>query len=89
MEWDENDYWLWVGNLGDEITDDHLNMAFKKYPSFSKGKVVRGKMNGQCKGYGFLSFKNSKDYIQAFKEMNGKYIGKKPIVLKVSKWKDK
>lgn len=75
--------------MGDEITDDHLILVFKKYPSFLRAKVVRGRLDGKCKGYGFVSFSNKDDYISAFKEMNGRYIGKKPIVLKVSKWKDK
>ena len=87
QEWDLNDYRLWVGNLGDEITDYHLEVVFNKYPSFLKAKVVRGRMNSRTKGYGFISFKDSRDYIKAFKEMNGRYIGKKPIVLKVSDWK--
>lgn len=88
-EWDRNDYRAWVGNLGQEITENHLMIAFKKYPSFLRAKVVKNNINGKNRGYGFISFKDPDDYLKAMKEMNGKYIGKRPIVLKKSKWKDK
>lgn len=56
QEWDTNDYRIFVGNLGDEITDDHLIIVFKKYPSFKKAKVINEKVTGKNKGYGFVSF---------------------------------
>lgn len=33
-----------------------LAAAFKKYTSFAKAKVIREKLNGKSKGYGFVSF---------------------------------
>ncbi len=86
-EWDENDYRIFVGNIGDEVTDDHLIIAFRKYPSFIKAKVVKERYNGKPRGYGFVSFKKAQDFVRAMKEMNGKYIGKKPVMLKKSEWK--
>lgn len=83
-EWPNNDYRIFVGNLGDEITDDHLIVAFRKYPSFLKAKVVRQLKTGKSKGYGFVSIGSEGDYIRAMSEMNGKYVGKKPITLKKS-----
>ena len=40
-EWPENDWRLFAGDLGNEVTDDLLSRAFGKYPSFAKAKVVR------------------------------------------------
>ena len=57
-DWDENDYRIWVGNLGNEVTDHHLEVVFNKYPSFLKAKVIREKMTGKSKGFGFVSFKD-------------------------------
>ena len=88
-DWDENDYRIWVGNLGDEITENHLLAVFSKFPSFLKARVVRGNVTGKCKGYGFVSYSDPNDYLRAMKELNGKYIGKKPVVLKKSDWKKK
>jgi hypothetical protein len=38
-EWPENDFRVFVGDLGNEVNDDILSKAFQKYPSFAKGKV--------------------------------------------------
>ena len=83
-DWPANDFRIFVGNLGDEITDDHLIIAFRKYPSFLKAKVIKQQYTGKSKGYGFVSLGNVNDYIKAMTEMEGKYIGKKPINLKPS-----
>ena len=50
-----------------------LYRVLKKYPSFMKAKVVRHKISGKPKGFGFVSFKNVHDYIQAIKDMKGSY----------------
>ena len=85
-EFDENDFRIWVGNLGKEVTDDHLIIVFKKYNSFLKAKVVKD-FKGGSKGYGFVSFKEARDFIKAMKEVQGRYIGRKPVMLKKSEWK--
>jgi len=50
------------------VTDNHLEIVFSKYQSFQKAKVIRERINGKSKGYGFISFKTSKDYIEAMKK---------------------
>ncbi len=67
-----DDFRLFCGDLGNEVNDDALTRAFNKYPSFQKAKVVRDKRSGKSRGYGFISFKDSQDYIRAMREMNGK-----------------
>lgn len=51
-----DDYRLFVGDLGNEVTDDNLAGAFRKYSSFAKAKIIREKWNKKSKGYGFVSF---------------------------------
>lgn len=33
-DWNPNDHWIWVGNLGNEVTDNHLYAVYSKYDSF-------------------------------------------------------
>ena len=66
-----DDFRLFCGDLGNEVNDDVLTRAFNKYPSFQKARVVRDKRSGKTRGYGFISFKDSTDYIRAMREMNG------------------
>ncbi|PWA88431.1 RNA-binding protein 42 [Artemisia annua] len=51
--------------------------------------VVRDKRTGKTKGYGFVSFANPTDLAGALKEMNGKYVGNRPIKLRKSNWKER
>jgi hypothetical protein len=67
----EDDFRLFCGDLGNEVNDEALARAFQKYPSFQKAKVIRDRRSQKSKGYGFVSFKSSEDFIKAMREMNG------------------
>ncbi|CAI8603287.1 unnamed protein product [Vicia faba] len=88
-EWPEDDYRLFCGDLGNEVNDDVLSKAFTRFPSFNMARVVRDKRTGKTKGYGFISFANPADLAAALKEMNGKYVGNRPIKLRKSKWRER
>ncbi|XP_010524919.1 PREDICTED: RNA-binding protein 42-like isoform X2 [Tarenaya hassleriana] len=88
-EWPENDYRLFCGDLGNEVNDDVLSKAFSRFPSFNMAKVIRDKRTGKTKGYGFVSFSNIADLAAALKEMNGKYVGNRPIKLRKSNWRER
>lgn len=82
LDWDPTHKRLFVGDLGNDVHDDTLVRAFMKYPSFSKARVVRQKSDGKSKGYGFVAFADPEDFLRAWKEMDGKYIGSRPCRLK-------
>ncbi|KAL5207508.1 hypothetical protein ABZP36_031943 [Zizania latifolia] len=89
VSWNLGDFRLFCGDLGNEVNDDVLTKAFSKYPSFSMARVIRDKWTGKTKGYGFVSFTNASDLAAALKEMNGKYVGNRPIKLRKSTWKNR
>ncbi|XP_039116785.1 RNA-binding protein 42 [Dioscorea cayenensis subsp. rotundata] len=88
-DWPESDFRLFCGDLGNEVNDDILSKAFARFPSFNMARVVRDKRTGKTKGYGFVSFANPTDLAAALKEMNGKYVGNRPIKLRKSNWKER
>ncbi|KAL3214714.1 hypothetical protein MRX96_034695 [Rhipicephalus microplus] len=71
-EWDTDDFRIFCGDLGNDVTDEVLIRVFGKFPSFLKAKVVRDKRTNKSKGYGFASFKDPGDFIKAMREINGK-----------------
>lgn len=89
LDWEVNDFRIFVGDLGNEVSDDALLRAFSRYPSLLKAKVVRDKKTKKTKGFGFVSFKDPQDYLKAMREMNGKYVGNRPIKLRKSSWKER
>jgi RNA recognition motif-containing protein len=42
------------------------------------GRVIRDKRTGKTRGYGFVSFGQPRDFLNAIKQMNGQYIGNRP-----------
>jgi len=89
LNWDQSDYRLFCGDLGNDVTEEVLNRTFNKYPSFIQAKVVRDKRSNKTKGYGFVSFRDPADFTKAIKEVDGKYVGSRPIKLRKSNWKDR
>jgi len=88
-DWPEDDFRIFVGDLGNETNDDVLAHAFSKYPSFQKAKVIRNKQSQKSMGYGFVSFKDPWDMTKALREMVGKYIGNRPVKVRKSTWKER
>ncbi|KAF1333098.1 Rna-binding protein, partial [Globisporangium splendens] len=88
-EWPENDFRLFCGDLGNEVSDELLAHSFSRYASFQRAKVVRDKLTHKSRGYGFVSFADPFDCAKALREMNGKYIGNRPVKLTKSKWEDR
>lgn len=85
LEWDPKHFRIFVGNLGGDVTDEVLYRAFVNYTSLSKVRVVTDAKTGDSKGYGFVSFADTNDYLRALNDMNGKYIGQRPVQLKRAK----
>lgn len=46
--------------------------------------MVRDKHTTKSKGYGFVSFVDGEEYFQAARDMQGKYIGSHPVLLRKS-----
>lgn len=84
LEWDPSHFRIFVGNLAGEVTDESLLKAFSRWPSVQKARVVRDKRTTKSKGFGFVSFSDGDEFFQAAKEMQGKYIGSHPVLIKRS-----
>ncbi|KAF8605513.1 RNA-binding domain-containing protein [Ceratobasidium sp. AG-I] len=81
LEWDPSWSRLFVGDLSNDVSDDVLANAFNKYTSFQKAKVIRDRLSQKAK-FGFVAFSDPEDFLKAWKEMDGKYVGNRPVKLK-------
>ena len=88
-QWPEGDFRLFVGNIGNEVTDELLSHSFGRYPSLSRAKVIRNKHTNKSKGFAFISFMDPFDCAKALREMTGKYIGNRPCKLSRSTWNER
>lgn len=90
-EWPANDYRIFVGNLGADVSDDMFYEYFKsRYPSVAMSKIVRDtKKDNQSKGYGFVSFLQPLECAKAMREQDQAWIGSRPVRVKRSDWQDR
>ncbi|XP_023012948.1 RNA-binding protein 42 [Leptinotarsa decemlineata] len=88
-DWPDDDFRIFCGDLGNDVTDELLTRTFNKFPSFQRAKVIRDKRTNKSKGYGFISFKEPADFTKAMKEINGRYVGSRPIKLRKSTWRNR
>ncbi|EDX11739.1 GD19605 [Drosophila simulans] len=88
-DWPDDDFRIFCGDLGNDVNDEVGTRTFNKFPSFQRARVVRDKRTGKSKGFGFVSFREPADFIRAMKEMDGRYVGSRPIKLRKSTWRQR
>ena len=85
-DWPENDFRLFIGDLGEEIAEPELDACFSEYKSYAMSRIVRTKWNNKSKGFGFVSFLDPFDCAKALREKNGKWLGSRPMKISKSDW---
>lgn len=76
-----NDYSIFVGDLGSDVTEPMLFECFNKvYPNQVKqAKIMFDPVTKLSKGFGFVRFSTSFTQQKALNEMNGTIAGSRPI----------
>ena len=49
---------IYVGNLSWSMTDEDLTNLFTQYGTVTSGKILKDKMNGRSKGFGFVEMED-------------------------------
>lgn len=69
---------LFVGGLAEDIDEKVLQREFSKFGRITESMVIRDKMRGVSRGFGFVTYENPIDAEEAIKHMDAKEIhGKK------------
>ncbi len=50
---------IYVGNLSWSMTDEDLNSLFAQYGTVTSAKILKDKMNGRSKGFGFVEMEDA------------------------------
>lgn len=79
---------LFVGGLPYETTDSQLAEFFSQIGEVSQATVIIDKYTGQGKGFGFVEFANDEDADKAIKELSGKELGGRKIVVNEARPKE-
>lgn len=70
---------IFVGDLSPEVTDATLYANFSCYATCSEARVMWDQRSGRSRGFGFVSFRYQHDAESAIVDMNGKWLGNRPI----------
>lgn len=72
---------LFVGSLSYQATDDDLQSAFAAVGQVVSAKVIMDRETGRSKGFGFVEMSTEEEAQKAVKELNGKEIAGRPVVV--------
>ncbi|KAI7900092.1 uncharacterized protein BX663DRAFT_554276 [Cokeromyces recurvatus] len=79
------EYSVFVGDLSSEITEIDLLTVFQsRYRSCKSAKIMTDSRTGMTRGYGFVRFSDQLDQQRALIEMQGFFIGSRPIRVSVA-----
>lgn len=72
---------IYVGNLSWSMTDDDLLNLFTQFGSVTSAKILKDKMNGRSKGFGFVEMEDDEAAKTAISNLNETEVqGRKLIV---------
>ncbi|MES2429688.1 MAG: RNA-binding protein [Bacteroidota bacterium] len=72
---------IYVGNLSWSMTDDDLMNLFTQFGSVTSAKILKDKMNGRSKGFGFVEMEDDEAAKTAISNLNETEVqGRKLIV---------
>ena len=63
---------LFVGNLSFETSDDDLRQAFSQAGACETAAVIKDRMTGRSRGFGFVEMASDEDAQRAISQLNGK-----------------
>ncbi|GBF89891.1 oligouridylate-binding protein-like [Raphidocelis subcapitata] len=77
---DTSTHWhLFVGDLGQDVTDAVLFAAFSYMPGCSDARVMWDHATGRSKGYGFVAMRSREEAQAAIERMHGQVIGSRRV----------
>jgi RNA recognition motif-containing protein len=72
---------IYVGNLPFDATEDEVRELFATYGQIASVSLIKDKFSGQSRGFGFVEMPNVNEAQQAVRELNGKTLHNRNIVV--------
>ena len=65
---------IYIGNLSYSTTEESLSKLFSQYGDVASATVIKDKITGQSKGFGFVEFAEQAQAEKAIAALNGKEV---------------
>jgi len=76
---------IYVGNLSYNTTDEDLKEAFEKFGTVESAVVVKDKIDGRSKGFGFVEMSSESEAKEAIEGMDGQELNDRALKVNESK----
>lgn len=75
---------IYVGNLSWNMTDDDLQNLFTEYGTVSSAKILKDKVSGRSKGFGFVEMEDEEAAKSAIANLNDIEVSGRKLVVNES-----
>ena len=72
---------IFVSGLGSQVSNDQLKDMFSPYGDVSSGQIVMDRETGRSRGFGFVVMPDATSATEAMKQLNGKVVEGKSLVV--------
>ena len=79
---------LFVGSLPWSVDDNALQSTFEAHGNVVSAKVIKDRVTGRSRGFGFVEMENSTDAKNAIKALNESELNGRSIVVNEAKPRD-
>ncbi|MDE1461801.1 RNA recognition motif domain-containing protein [Spartinivicinus poritis] len=76
---------IYVGNLAYSITENDLRKLFEEFGEVSSATLIKDKISGKSKGFGFIEMSNNAEAETAIRELNDKPVTGRKIKVNQAK----
>ncbi|HUD20942.1 MAG TPA: RNA-binding protein [Candidatus Saccharimonadales bacterium] len=76
---------LFVGGIAWAATDESLKSAFAAFGTVESAEVVRDRMSGRSKGFGFVVMSTPEEAQAAVDKMNGQMLDGRPVTVNIAR----
>jgi RNA recognition motif-containing protein len=63
---------IYVGNLLRSLSETELKEVFQAYGTVQTASIIKDKMTGESRGFGFVEMPNKDEALKAISSLNGK-----------------
>jgi RNA recognition motif-containing protein len=78
---------IYVGNLERAVTDEELKEIFTEYGEITSASIIKDKYTGESRGFGFVEMPAKAEAIEAIKQVDGKEINGKRLIVNEARQK--
>jgi cold-inducible RNA-binding protein len=65
---------IYVGNISRESTENEIKQAFEEYGEVTSVNLIRDKLTGQSRGFGFVEMPKKEEAENAIKNLDGQRV---------------